>query len=89
LKFYHIENDWIFYLINVEVINGNSYKQKSISKEPTCNEMGRVLCECSVCGTIEYKDIPTVEHSYKSVVTQNPTCCKQGVQTNTCTICGE
>lgn len=89
LKFYHVENDWILYLINVEVINGHSYVEKSISKEPTCNETGRMLCECSVCGTIEYKDIPTVEHSYESVVTQNPTCCKEGVQTSTCTICGD
>ena len=89
LKFYHIENDWIFYVVNVEVINGHSYVEKSISKEPTCNETGRMLCECSVCGAIEYKDIPTVEHSYESVVTQNPTCCKEGVQTNTCTVCGD
>ena len=88
LKFYHIEDDWIFYLIDVEVIDGHSYEEKSISKEPTCTEMGKMLCEFSACGDIEYKDIPTIDHSYENEVTQNPTCCKEGIQNSTCTICG-
>ena len=89
IKFYHIENNWTFYIINIWVVEGHSYIEKSVSQEPTCTENGKMLYECSVCGDINYKDIPTIDHSYESVVTQNPTCCKEGVQTSTCTVCGD
>ena len=88
IKFYHTENNWTFYIINIWVVEGHSYIERSVSQEPTCTENGKMLCTCSVCGDANYKDIPTIDHSYESVVTQNPTCCKEGIQTNTCTVCG-
>lgn len=58
------------------------------AKAPTCTEVGYYAYEtCTNCDYSTYKEIPTTDHSYNSVVT-SPTCESEGYTTYTC-ICGD
>ena len=61
--------------------------------EPTCAAAGSydTVVYCTVCGTEmsrETTPIPTIAHSYTSVVTA-PTCTTAGYTTYTCSVCGD
>ena len=60
----------------------------SITKEPTCNELGTKITTCINCGSSYTESIPrTNSHLYNSVVTKEPTCRDLGIRTFVCKIC--
>ena len=61
------------------------------AEEPTCTTVGSTgTTKCSWCGTtlVHATEIPMLEHSYDTVVTE-PTCTEGGYTTYTCTVCSD
>lgn len=61
---------------------------ESITKTPTCTEMGTRTFTCS-CGDFYTETLPAAGHKYNSEVTQKATCEEDGVVTFTCASCGD
>ena len=68
----------------VETAQAHSYTE-SITKNPTCTEVGEKTFKCS-CGYSYTEEIATTGHDYKATVTA-PTCTGKGYTTYTCA-CG-
>lgn len=62
--------------------------------EPSCTKTGKSVFVCKVCGDIDEREIPMVEHTYGDAVTDDShkeaTCTEDGVITKTrvCKVCG-
>lgn len=58
-------------------------------KAPSCTETGWQAYEaCADCDYTTYAALPTLPHSYESVMTP-PSCVAVGYTTHTCTVCGD
>ena len=69
----------------------HSFGDWSVTKEATCTEAGEESRICSVCGTVETKEIPAKGHTVGKewVTTKKATCTKEGKKVQKCTVCGE
>ena len=69
----------------------HSFGDWSVTKEATCTEAGEESRTCSVCGTVETKEIPAKGHTVGKewVTTKKATCTKEGKKVQKCTVCGE
>ena len=47
---------------------GHSWDEGTVTKEPTCKNVGEKVYTCSVCHINKYVEIPFVDHSYKDGV---------------------
>lgn len=61
----------------------------TVTKEPTCVDVGTATYTCTTCGYSYTDTIPaTGVHNYVGKITKAPTCTEMGEKTNTCTVCG-
>ena len=69
----------------------HSFGDWSVTKEATCTEAGVESRTCSVCGTVETREIPAKGHTVGKewVTTKKATCTKEGKKVQKCTVCGE
>lgn len=67
---------------------GHSYGEWTVIQAAACTMDGTKRKECANCDHYADETIPSIGHSYESVVTA-PTCTEGGYTTHTCTICGE
>ncbi|MDD5966669.1 MAG: hypothetical protein PUC28_07795 [Blautia sp.] len=69
----------------------HSFGDWSVTKEATCTEAGEESRTCSVCGTVETKEIPAKGHTVGKewVTIKKATCTKEGKKVQKCTVCGE
>lgn len=67
---------------------GHSYGNWIVDKAATTTEEGEEHRVCGTCGDIQTRKIPSIVHSYDSVVTA-PTCTGRGYTTHTCSHCGD
>lgn len=68
---------------------GHMWDEGVVTKEPTEEEAGELLCTCTACGKTETQAIPPLnhEHDYTDSVVVEPTCTEDGYTVYTCS-CG-
>ena len=71
---------------NVPMTNHNYHEY--IEREPSCQEEGTIVTECSECGERHFKSIPVTEHAYVEVNHVEATCDQQGYTIFSCQQCG-
>ena len=67
---------------------GHDYGAWKQTKAPTCTEKGEETRTCARCNTTETREVASLGHNYKAVVTA-PTCTAKGYTTHTCAACGD
>lgn len=70
----------------------HTYGNWTVTKAPTCAELGSQERTCTECGKKETENLPYVSHTYgewEFVEGQEPTCTATGRQVKKCTVCGD
>lgn len=68
--------------------NGHSYSEYITTLNPKCEEEGKKVHTCSICGDEEELSIPALGHNEdEGVVTDSPRCMITGTKTYSCTEC--
>lgn len=61
---------------------------ESITKEPSCTEVGVKTFTCTQCSISYTEEIPMIEHTFgKESVSKKATCTEEGEKSVTCTVC--
>lgn len=71
---------------------GHTEDEGTVTKEPTCTEMGTRVYKCTVCGETTRTDdhVTPVGHSFGEwKVTKEATVEAEGEETRTCSVCGQ
>lgn len=66
----------------------HTWGEWTVTKQPTCTEVGAQTHTCTVCGETAKEAIPALGHDYVATVTA-PTCTAKGYTTHTCSRCGD
>ncbi len=75
-----------------DVHNEHTYGNWTVTKAPTCAELGSQERTCTVCGEKETQTLSYASHTYgewEFVEGQEPTCTATGRQVKKCTVCGD
>lgn len=77
------------YIDNEVSETGHMWDEGVVTKEPTEEDAGELLCTCTACGETETQVIPPLnhEHDYTDTVVVEPTCTEGGYTVYTCS-CG-
>lgn len=60
-------------------LNGHTWINGDVIKEPTCNETGVMITYCGVCDAEQNKDIPALGHIEVTIDAVAPTCTEDGL----------
>lgn len=73
----------------------HNYGDWTVISSPDCQTPGVESRTCSICGAVETREIPIVEHTYELnedgdqwTVIVPPTCYLAGTESRTCSVCG-
>ncbi len=69
----------------------HSYDGGSLTKEPTCKEMGEMTYTCTKCGAVDVKNVPTLHaqgECFELTESIPATCTEAGKEVYICNICG-
>ncbi len=67
---------------------GHAFGDWSVTKAPTCTEVGEEQRNCANCDHFETREVAAAGHDYEVTVTE-PTCTEKGYTTHSCTKCDE